>query len=76
MKLKHHILAVAALLLLPSCTSPWGQNDQFRMAQGQAMMGQVAAQQQASALMAGAARNLRTLAPMHTIPVQPIHTLR
>lgn len=80
--MKHRTLravAAALSLLIPSCitscTSPFGlSQDPFRLAQGMAMQGQVAAHQQASLAMAG--QQLQQLAPMRTIPVQPIRPLR
>lgn len=68
MKTRTTLTAVAALVLLSSCSWPTHQDD-FRLAQGQAMLGQAAAAQAASLAMAG--QQLRALQGMRTIPVQP-----
>jgi hypothetical protein len=63
--------ALTLALILSSCTSPLSGNDPFRRAMGYGMQGQMAAHQQASALMA-AGQSPRRLSGMRTIPLVPV----
>lgn len=63
--------ALSLALILASCTSPFTGNDPLRQAMGYGMQGQMAAHQQASAMMAGS-QVPRRMAPMRTIPLVPV----